>query len=226
MRERRLNIVEKSEFDKVWGVVLEIGAQERHFNNLQTVYRTMASTWLLSSFAAMGYILSKEFQPGIERELLIAAVAAVGTVGIVLLWVLDARVYQQLLGSCFVEGYLLENLYPWLPPVRHNMWKSQNNLGVLSRVVDFYAAPTVLLAAIASCAASILFWRVGNALGSTLCFVIGISLAGWIGHEMRRISRTSEDTEKRIEHSDAAAQAAAAMEAQALAAAGGDGSIS
>ncbi len=210
-----LTSVDRNEFDKVWACILEIGTQERHFNNLQTAYRTMASTWLLSSFAAIGYILSKEFLPDIGREPLIGAVGALGAIGIVLLWVLDARVYQQLLASCFVEGYLLENEYPWLPPVRHNMWDSQNNVGVLSRVVDFYAAPAVLLVAIASVAASFLFWRDGRYLGSALCFVIGISLACWIGYKMRRISRTSEDHKNRMRNSDTAR---AAREAVLLAA--------
>ena len=44
----------------VWAMIVEIGLNERHFNQLQTSYRTLASTWLLGLFAAAGFLLSRK----------------------------------------------------------------------------------------------------------------------------------------------------------------------
>src|SRR6266536_2277682 len=48
-----LDAVPKELFDKVWKLVLECGEQERHFGNLQGIYRGLASTWLLAMFAGV-----------------------------------------------------------------------------------------------------------------------------------------------------------------------------
>jgi len=34
---------------------------------------------------------------------------------------LDLLVYHRLLDACFIEGLFLEDRYPLLPPLRHNM---------------------------------------------------------------------------------------------------------
>lgn len=40
----------KDLFDCVWKIVQECGEEERHFNQLQSVYRGIASSWLLATF--------------------------------------------------------------------------------------------------------------------------------------------------------------------------------
>ena len=45
-------------YDRVWKFVVEAGLQERHFNQLQTEYRKLASTWLLAAFGAIGLLLT------------------------------------------------------------------------------------------------------------------------------------------------------------------------
>ncbi|MBI1398007.1 MAG: hypothetical protein GC151_18695 [Betaproteobacteria bacterium] len=77
--------VDKDTFERVWKIAEEIGVQERHFNGLQTSYRSMASVWLLAAFGAIGFVLSRKLEVDVDRELLVGAVAVAGSVGIALL---------------------------------------------------------------------------------------------------------------------------------------------
>jgi len=52
--------LDAKEFEVVWKFYTEIGALERHFNQLQNHYRTLASTWLLAAFAAIGFLISQQ----------------------------------------------------------------------------------------------------------------------------------------------------------------------
>lgn len=107
-------------FARVWEIVKECGEEERHFNQLQSVYRGVASTWLLATFAAVGYMLfdkdGKLSHPGIA-----AMVCYAGAFGIILIWTLDLHVYHRLLVAVFREGLALEQEFPWLPRFRTNM---------------------------------------------------------------------------------------------------------
>lgn len=136
---------EEQAFERIWRVLEEIGTQERHFNTLQATYRGMASGWLLASFSAVGFVISKSAAIDIEPLLLVSGISLAGSVGIALLWSLDLLVYHRLLDSCFIEGLILEDRYSWLPPLRHNMMNTQKEEGVLFRVVGFYIGPIVLL---------------------------------------------------------------------------------
>ena len=146
-------------FDEgVWKVIVELGQNERHFNQLQHQYRMMASTWLLAMFGATGFAFSQEHL-SVPRELVVAIIGLAAAVGVTQLWNLDLRVYHQLLDSCFVEGLRLERACPWLPQMRSRMIGTQTPdsgqrsvplppaspdarpsrpAGVLARVVWFY----------------------------------------------------------------------------------------
>lgn len=65
----------------------EMGNYERHFNQLQSTYRSFASAWLLAAFGAMGYVLTQT-EPDkllLPTNWLVAAVALAACIGIVLL---------------------------------------------------------------------------------------------------------------------------------------------
>ncbi len=109
-------------FEMVWAVVKECGEEERHFNNLQGVYRSIASTWLLGTFGAVGYLLfNKEPSPKDHHELLASLICLAGAFGVSMLWMLDLGVYHRLLVAVFEEGHELENEFQWLPRFRTNM---------------------------------------------------------------------------------------------------------
>jgi hypothetical protein len=158
--------------DRIWEIYRLIGEEERHFSQTQHQYRVLTSTWLLAAFAGIGYVLTKRAPSSNEvswvashGELVIAAIALLGAVGIRLLWLLDVKVYHELLDSCFVARVKLERQYEWLPPIRNTMLdtqraqRGQNTQGVLIHVVWFYLVCTTALLAIGGLFSAIWFYR-------------------------------------------------------------------
>lgn len=108
-------------FEESWQIYSELGEYERHFNNLQSGYRNLASTWLLAVFAGIGFVLVQQFKVTLPVEPIIAAIALAGSTGIYLLWNLDQMVCQRLLEAIFAESYQMEKDLKWLPKVHINM---------------------------------------------------------------------------------------------------------
>ncbi len=148
--KQALEEVESPEFDRVWQVMTELAAAERHFNELESRYRALASTWLLATFAGVGFVLSTTLDLPFHQWLAVAALGVAGTIGIVMLWNLDLLAYHQLLDSVFWEAYQLEERYPWVPPVRHSMVERQRASHVLPRVAFFYLATVAVLVFLAA----------------------------------------------------------------------------
>lgn len=167
--------VDKEAFDKVWSIASEISLQERYFTDIHVRFHTLASTWLLGTFAAIGFVATQPLRLGLPTELLVAGIAAAGCIGITLLWALDLLVYHRLLDSYFIEGLKLEEHYQWLPPFRHNMMKTQRGQGVLSRLVVFYQAPIMLLTLIAGGSTAIWMGK-GHAAGTWLVAATSLAL--------------------------------------------------
>ena len=134
--------------DLAWDVLKELTASERHFNNLETEYRKLASIWLLAGFAGMGFILKEETQMAPAREVAIMAIGMATSIGIFLLWIVDLLVYHRLLDACFEQAKKIETLYPELPDVRSAMERTQGGGKVVTtRLRWFYisltAAPVI-----------------------------------------------------------------------------------
>ena len=195
----RLDKVDKDTFDRVWRIAEEIGVQERHFNELQTGYRNLASTWLLATFAGMGFAISNTFHVDVAPELFVAALAMAGALGITLLWILDLLVYHRLLDACFIEGLILEERYPWLPPFRGNMMKTQTGQGVLFRTVGFYMIPIVLLIGIASVAIAAWCYRTQFKIASIAAVLVGIGIAIEVGRTILAKTENTAATENKLE---------------------------
>jgi len=195
--EENIETVNQETFDRIWKIVREIFVAERHFNDLQARYRSMASVWLLATFAAIGFVISKTISIGIDPELLVAGIAVAGCIGIALLWVLDVLVYHRLLDSCFIEGLTLEEKYTWLPPFRINMMKTQKGAGVLFRVVGFYLGPVVLLILVAGGALSLWLAR-EHWLAGLLCFGLSIVVAVLAGYLIVSKTANTATIEKRL----------------------------
>lgn len=131
----------------IWSMYQEIGVIERHFNELESGYRTMASTWLLAAFGAIGFILTVNSGTLAWKDLIIGGIGFSASVGLYLLWTLDLLVYHRLLDSAFIEGKRLEARHRWLPQVRHNMMKLQGGRGVMRKIVLFYLLSTEVMLA-------------------------------------------------------------------------------
>jgi hypothetical protein len=116
----------------------QITGQENHFNDLQTSYRKLASTWLLASFAACGYILKSSDLP-YDEWYFVFGISMAASAGLSILWMMDLTVYQKLLSAYFLQGIILElDYYQWLIPSRINIVRSQRTGEVTSKMQYYY----------------------------------------------------------------------------------------
>jgi len=196
---------ENTNTDRAWELYQEIGTSERHFNNLEHQYRLLASTWLLGTFAAVGYILTNvgakpDDWLGSYRELIVAAIAFAGATGITLVWILDLRVYQQLLQSYFLAGLDLEDQHEWLPPIRHNMRRTQKRGTVVVNVAWFYIGCTTILLLIGGASLSLWFGTIvrQSAGWTTLVIALGITCAWAYAIRHKSVSGGAVDQEHEL----------------------------
>lgn len=153
--------VQKTEHLKLtYTMVQELGAYERHFNQMQSTYRSFASAWLLAAFGAMGYVLAKPRSDFlIPPELLVGCIAIAAAVGIWLLWHMDARIYHRLLQACFDTAEQLEQDEPELPKFRKRMQAALGEENVANSIGLYYLVPGAAMALIAMVAFALYAWR-------------------------------------------------------------------
>jgi len=155
-------------FDQLMEIYNHIGEEERHFNSLELEYRKLASHWLLVSLGAIGFVLSKKEVVPINSWILVIGICVAATVGILVIWYLDMKVYHELLHAAFREGVKLEREFPdYLPQIRNNMIKSQSGGDIIKRVMLYYFFSILLLAVIANIAVWMfspdnLWWCIGS----------------------------------------------------------------
>lgn len=129
----------QEELEAARQIFAEIGTAERHFNEVQSRYRAMASTWLLAGFAGMGFVATNKDLP-LPYQPIVFGIGLAAATGISLIWILDEIVFRNLLGAYFIEGLRFEQRYPELPQARHNMLRLFSRLPVRRYVSTFYAA--------------------------------------------------------------------------------------
>lgn len=139
------------DFEKKLEMLKLITSSEHHFNNLTFNIRALASTWLLATFAGVGWILKDLPEKGtllsIEKPDFIAALCLCSALGIFVLWVMDLKVYQQLLYVWF-NGRELYEVDDQFPKIREKM-KALFSSGRATEYIKFYymvtcSAPLVL----------------------------------------------------------------------------------
>lgn len=99
----------------------KLTASEEHFDTMKSTCKSLASTWLLATFAGMGFALTQNFGFAVSTEVITFGIGLAGATGVFLLWVLDLLVYHRLLDASFIEALKLEARFPQLPQVRHGM---------------------------------------------------------------------------------------------------------
>ena len=144
-----------SDAESAWKTMCDLKAAEEHFNEIKVKCRILASTWLLASFGAMGFLVSRGSSSiNLPVEVLILGIGLAAAFGLLLVWVLDLLVYHRLLDAYFSEALKLENSYPCLPQVRHNMIASQPGGQTIHYQAWFYvgtiSAPLVFSGALFS----------------------------------------------------------------------------
>ena len=138
--------MEQLNFDQVMQLINTIGDQEKHFNQLETEYRKLASTWLLAALGACGYVLNSNPIISFDKWYIIMGICLSSSVGIGILYIMDLKVYHHLLDSYFTERLKLEKKYSeFLPSIGQNMLDSQKNQTVISRLLFYYLISITLL---------------------------------------------------------------------------------
>ncbi len=138
-------------FDQLMEIYKHIGEEERHFNSLEMEYRKLASHWLLVTLGAIGYVFTKKAELPIDAWILVIGMCIAASVGILIIWFLDMKVYHELLHAAFAQGVHLEKEYPeYLPPIRNNMVKSQLGGDIIKRVMLYYFFSVLILILIAN----------------------------------------------------------------------------
>jgi hypothetical protein len=142
----------------------ELGTYERHFNQMQSVCRGFASTWLLATFGGIGYSLwnSNFWTRLIEmRAAAGSLVALAGGTGIFVLWLIDIVVYHRLLVAVTYEAGDLEAAMGLGLNLRGKFRNAANapirvlgieffrNEGARKIIATFYWLPSLFLLAIA-----------------------------------------------------------------------------
>jgi hypothetical protein len=198
-----------NERELIFKAYCELGQIERHHSNIQSSYRTLASTWMLAAFAGIGFVISaKEFPFDIPRELFVLAIAFAGGIGLVLLWVLDLMFYQRLLDAAFAEARQLEVTHDWLPQPRNNMRAILAGKG-LQIVIWYYIALTeVMVLIVGAGLVSFLALRTRTFLDlrtgtvAVLCVITAFAWAGLmieIAKFMKRKTSTTPDVEIKLQ---------------------------
>lgn len=160
-------------FDQLMTIYNHIAQEEQHFNNLEMEYRKLASQWLLVSLGAIGFVITKQDIVPFNIWGLVIGICLAATVGILVLWMLDIKVYHELLHSAFREGVLLEKQYAdILPAIRTRMVSSQAGGDIIRRVIYFYFFSVLLLLIIANVA----IWMIDALNVETSIIISALSL--------------------------------------------------
>lgn len=128
------------------GVYSKLLQGGRHHGGIQTSYRIIASSWLLATFAAIGFFLSKDNILPFSHLLGVALICLIGIIGLYLLWYEDTFVQELLLDMNVVEALRLEKEYSWLPQVHHcflHLYKTTN--ARIVKVLFFIGCKSILV---------------------------------------------------------------------------------
>ncbi len=139
--------------DGIFEKYTRIQINEHHFNKMETEIRKLASIWLLAALGALAFFVrgayigqSGESLSMMNPKALITVICLMGTIGLLVLWILDQMVYHRLLNAVFLLGLRMEYLYKNLPPIRTLMMLFSSNLGMARYLRWYYLVPMFGLA--------------------------------------------------------------------------------
>ncbi|MBN4066784.1 hypothetical protein JYU14_01725 [Simkania negevensis] len=165
----------------LYKIYADLNKNEHYFDDRQFRYRTIASSWLIATLIAVGYILSR-YEEGLPLSPLITAavVCVFGVIGITVIWALDILLYHTLLSAIAVEEVSMEQKYPWLPQSRSRMSNWLKSTPVTSITFFFYSVSLFALYAVISLLLSLWliryssFWIYINLAIMVICFFLTI----------------------------------------------------
>jgi membrane protein YdbS with pleckstrin-like domain len=143
-----LRTVKMEEFQRVWEVMKETYKTERHFNELETQYRILASQWLLGAFAGIGFVIVSDPKLSFDKLWLVVAICLISIVGIYQLWRMDIVIYHKLLHATFEVGLELEAEYQFLPKIKTRMKNSVPGKSASNVLFYYYYISIVFFSAV------------------------------------------------------------------------------
>jgi hypothetical protein len=133
-----LKVADNDHFNRVWQIMHETYESERHFNDLVTKYRLLASQWLLAAFAGIGFIMTTDPNLDFDKLWLVTGICYISAIGIWQLWRMDLLVYHRLLSACFSAGVDMENHHEFLPGIKNRMLNTVPEKDVTHVLFYFY----------------------------------------------------------------------------------------
>lgn len=155
-----------------------ITESEQHFNNLCFKIRSLASTWLLATFAGVGFVLTKQGDFVFDKSTISILICWAGAIGVLVLWVLDLQLYQRLLNAWFEAREDIETRHPEIPQMHTRMSATQPDGRAANRIKIYY---------LTTCSAPLLFAlataikTLSSGVDTTARLLLVISLVLFIG---------------------------------------------
>jgi hypothetical protein len=116
----------------LFGMYTKLLDFENHFEVIATRYRNIALTWLLATYAGIGFLLSGETETLIiDHVVSVVLMSFIGMIGITLIGHLDINIYNRFWSALFIEEIIMEERYPFLPKTQKTTLlidKKRNNL--------------------------------------------------------------------------------------------------
>ena len=119
-----LEHIKSEEYAVAYGLDSKMRHYSAHYSFIKTKYKALATTWLLATFIAVGYLIrGVEIGLPVSNYIAIAFLSVLASLGILLLYFLDVGIYHRLLEAIFVESLKLEKKYPFLSDTEKNIIK-------------------------------------------------------------------------------------------------------
>jgi hypothetical protein len=99
----------------IYNMYQKLSQFEHHFDLITTKYKYMALTWLLATFAGIGFLLSRDIQNLPFSPLKgVIVICLIGMAGITLIWHLDINIYTKFWAVVFIEEVRMERKFKFL----------------------------------------------------------------------------------------------------------------
>lgn len=167
----------------IYGAYSKVLNGARHHGNLQTSYRIVASSWLLATFIAIGFILSTDNILPFDQMIAVALICALGITGLYLIWYEDTIVQDLLLDINVLEALRIETKHKSLPQIHHRFLNLYKRTNAKYAKVIFYVGCTIILFFIITISLAVYFSKI-NQFSMFLSIILTLLINYLSGHYM------------------------------------------
>lgn len=191
------DIVTCSQKTLIFGIYTKLNEFERHFEIVSTKYKYVALTWLLASFAGIGFLLSTEStELPFPHMIAVAIVSFIGLIGVSLIGNFDVNVYHRFWAALFVEEVVMEERYKFLLQSRKiTLLIDESRERVFSQGLLYQVANSILIITMGVCLVYELSYLPAIFVFLIVLFFLALMLLSWVVmlNTSRRIQRGLHD---------------------------------